>query len=156
VIKLYFAHNFEARQMLRIVKATVEEGGKFEVNSHWLYEEKSHEETSKLQARVSAETDVKDIVESHVVVFWLDQYGERPGRGKFFEWGFAYGRGKPIILVGSKGLSSPCVFSFLPYGVKVEDTDAFITLIKMMESNPKMLVNMVYEGKLIGRWNDGR
>jgi nucleoside 2-deoxyribosyltransferase len=48
----------------------------------------------------SAKKDLEDLRNSDICIFFSDQYGTVPGRGKFIELGFATCASIPVILIG--------------------------------------------------------
>ena len=104
-MKLYLAHNFEARNYLR---ERVDAGafGKHEITSSWIRDGKHSDGSDR---SLSALTDWQDLNRADVVVVFMEQFGEKPGKGKFWEWGAANALGKYLILVGK----SDCVFWYL-------------------------------------------
>ena len=115
---VYLAHNGAAKDALKIVVELLEKAGII-VTSGWL--KPTHKMIDCLE---DALMDIKDIDTCDVFVLFVENYGSIPGRGKYFEAGYAYAKGKKIILVGTeKGLSN-CVFYYLPTMNKV-DLDLF-------------------------------
>ena len=104
-MKIYVAHNFAARDRLRGVLVPLQV--RHEVTSRWIYDD-SH--LAKGLSAESARDDVDDIERADALLIFVDQFGERPGKGKFWEWGFAFGLGKEIIIVGE---DSACIFFHL-------------------------------------------
>lgn len=107
-MKVYLAHNFLARSMLRAVVHQLKSNYSITVTSRWISDD-SHTVTGS--AEQSAIADIHDIEDADAVFLFIDQYGERPGRGKWWEFGFAVARGIPVYLIGR---DLGCVFSHLP------------------------------------------
>lgn len=107
-MRIYIAHNFAARIVLREVKEKLEELG-HEVTSTWIWDD-SH--ISEKNAEESAVTDLADIERADWLWLFTDQFAERSGKGKFLELGYALRAGKLICLVGEDQDSS--VFYHLP------------------------------------------
>lgn len=107
-MKIYVAHNFAARFQLRVDLVELLKAG-HDVTSRWIYDD------TRMMAEMtpqSAQIDVDDIIAANVVLLFVDQYGTTPGRGKYWEWGYIIGVGKPLILVGS---GESCIFYQLDY-----------------------------------------
>lgn len=107
-LSLYLAHNFKAREVLKYVVEELETKHGFHVTSRWITDDSHVDSKNREQNAVS---DVEDIEAADVVVLFVDQYGERPGRGKWWEFGFAVGLGIPVFLVGE---DTNCIFYHLP------------------------------------------
>jgi|SRR5882672_3889962 len=102
-MNIYLAHNFAAREWLpKVVEMLAAQGHK--CTSTWIFDDSHAKGGTK---RESAQVDIEDIERSEILVLFVDQEGPTPGRGKYFELGFAYARGKRIILVGT---DDGCVF----------------------------------------------
>jgi nucleoside 2-deoxyribosyltransferase len=104
-VKLYLAHNYEARIGLReTIKVLAELG--HSVTSRWITDD-AHDGVNATTARV----DLDDIKTSDALVLFVNQFGDRPGRGKYVELGYALGIGKKVFLYGNL---NNCVFYHLP------------------------------------------
>lgn len=107
-MKIYLAHNFDARIMLRsLIKEWLLD---HEITSSWIYDD-SHIDGGQTRIQ-SAECDIKDIDRADCFLLFVDQFAERVGRGKWFEWGYATARNKLVLLVGN---DDGCIFYHLPY-----------------------------------------
>jgi nucleoside 2-deoxyribosyltransferase len=122
-LKIYLAHNFAARDTLRslIVPFLEQEG--HEVTSRWITGDLV---TYECNAELAAVHDLEDIERADTLILFTDQYGNKPGKGKFIELGYAIRAGKRIILVGDD-LES-CVFYHLPTIRKVRTIEVAIAL----------------------------
>ncbi len=119
----YVAHNFAARLTVELKTAvnTIEQNG-IDVTSRWLslVEPVAAGSKSKLSSmfRASeAEIDRADIDAAEWLLFFADQVGKTPGRGKWFELGYAFAQGKKIIVISPRPkaeLEQEMVFFALP------------------------------------------
>jgi len=129
-MKVYLAHNFEARDWLKVtIKPALEAVG-HEVTSRWITDD-SHLQT--FDDDRSARADLEDIDKADVLILFTDQYGSRPPRGKFFEFGYAYADEKICILLGEDTKSS--VFYRLENVHKyslLTDVIEFLNLVDML------------------------
>jgi len=108
-MKIYLAHNFDARHWLldKIVPQLTQLG--HTITSRWLKESDNQFQES------SAEMDLADIYKSDLFILFDDQYtgSVKPGRGKYVEFGLAYLAQRKIYVVGSSGEPYKCVFYYL-------------------------------------------
>jgi nucleoside 2-deoxyribosyltransferase len=119
-MKVYLAHNFLARDWLReTVKPFFEAAGHV-VTSRWITDE--HHllvgygpvpSASSAAAFAAAVNDLEDIESAGALVLFAEQYSDRPGRGKYVEFGYALRAGKTVVVVGSQN-NPGCVFDHLP------------------------------------------
>ena len=123
LMKIYIAHNFSAREWLPEVVHRIKVAG-HHVTSTWIFDDAHAAGGSRL---TSAKVDLADIDQSSCIVLFTDQYGETPGKGKYFELGYAYAHQKRIILVGG---DESCVFYWLPGIQRVENVEELIELLK--------------------------
>jgi nucleoside 2-deoxyribosyltransferase len=107
-MKIYVAHNFDARLDLREIIYRYFKH--HEVTSTWIYDD-SHALGGQTR-QASARVDIEDIERADCFLLFVDQFGERTGRGKWVEWGYALGIGKKIILVGE---DEGCIFYHLEH-----------------------------------------
>lgn len=128
-MKVYLAHNFAARQWLPIVVAHLTEAG-HESTAKWITDD-SHCGVSQQAAMA----DLNDIDRSNCLVLFVDQYGPTPGKGKYVELGYAYAKGKRIILVGR---DTQNVFYALPDVERVSDIPE---LLKKLHKTKEELVH---------------
>jgi nucleoside 2-deoxyribosyltransferase len=107
-VSVYLAHNFSARDWLNseVVPDFLNAG--IDVTANWIWNDLH---TMKENQEGSAIEDCNDVARADYLVLFIDQFGETPGRGKYFEFGYAVALDKPVILVGS---SKNCVFYNLP------------------------------------------
>lgn len=124
-MNIYIAHNFEAAEFLaEIITPQFEKAGHF-ITSRWIFNPTS-ELTGALQ-------DLEDIDRADILILYTKQYGERPGRGKYFEFGYALRAGKKIILIGEE---DNCVFYLLPNIIKFKNTENVISFLPSLVSKP--------------------
>ncbi|MDD1678115.1 MAG: nucleoside 2-deoxyribosyltransferase [Methanomicrobiales archaeon] len=109
-MKVYLAHNYAAKEMLRTVKQQLEVAG-ITVTSRWIDANPDNPYDPKVM-QDEAVKDVEDVLSADALVHFSDNYGDRPGRGKYVEFGIAIPSGKRILLVGRE--HSGCVFYHLP------------------------------------------
>lgn len=121
-MNIYVAHNFAAREWLPDVVSRINKIG-HRCTSTWISDD-AHTKTGKMVD--SAIVDIRDIDRSGCLVLFVDQYGDTPGKGKYFELGYAYAQQKRIILVGA---DTHCVFYHLPGIERVADTHELIWLL---------------------------
>lgn len=109
-MKVYLAHNYAARGWLKQVVPMFEAAG-HEVTSRWITSVKD-------LPKDEADMDLEDIQRSDALVFFAEQFGHKPGKGKFFELGYALALdeeyvnecGKSRIRVIIVGKDDSCVF----------------------------------------------
>jgi hypothetical protein len=87
------------------------------VYSRWINNKDTDERFDDLRA--DALRDLEDIDKSQAFIHFTGDYDGRPGKGKFFELGYAVRSGKIIILVGDN--LKDCVFYALPHVRKAND-----------------------------------
>lgn len=105
-LKIYLAHNYKAREWLRqYVKQLTDIG--HTVTARWITDDHHNDPGS---AAHNAAEDVEDVMSADVLILFIDQYGDRSGKGKWFEFGLAFAWNMDIILVGS---DTSCVFTNL-------------------------------------------
>lgn len=119
-MKIYLAHNFAAREWLPSVVAQINEAG-HECTSRWIWDD-AHIGVSEH----GAISDIQDIDRADCLVLFVDQFGPTPGKGKYFEFGYAFAEGKRIILVG---VDTQNVFYALPTVERVADVPELLKLI---------------------------
>lgn len=102
-MRIYIAHNYDCRDFLKgtLIPDLVAAG--HEVTSRWI----TDPEHELYGPNNEAEVDLQDVWEANVLVLFVDQCGDRPGRGKYVELGLALAWGKPVVLVGK---AEDCVF----------------------------------------------
>lgn len=122
-MKLYVAHNFCARDWLPEVVRLLETFG-HDCTSTWIFDDAHTKGGSKA---LSAKVDLDDIDRSDALVLFIDQDGPTPGRGKYFEFGYAYAKGMPIYLVGTE---ENCVFYALPGVYRAESPAALVVMME--------------------------
>lgn len=128
-MKVYLAHNYAAKDALRLVKADLEAAG-IKVTSRWIDANPDNPYHPTVM-RDEAIKDVEDVLTADAIIHFTDNFGDRPGRGKYVELGIAIPSGKRILLVGAE--QSGCVFYHLPqaehYGVETTSNDLIKALI---------------------------
>ncbi len=97
-MKIYLSHNYAAREWLNEHIKPVLEAAGHEVNSRWL--EGKHADRSDKSQKNYAREDLQDVVYSQGILFFCDQFGDRPGKGKFIELGVALTKTMHIWVVG--------------------------------------------------------
>lgn len=123
-MRVYIAGNFAARHNPTLQEAVEEL--KFqghEITSRWLtiYDEDLDvmSDCSK-----SALMDEEDIKRADILILFAEQFGNTPGRGKYFELGFARALGKIVGVVTTPSSRKDMIFYDIPAIVKwatVED-----------------------------------
>lgn len=105
-MKIYLAHNFEAREWLREgLKEGLWKG--HEITSRWIIDGPHSDGTDRV---LSAHTDLEDIDKADYLVLFLDSFRNQSGREKWFEFGYALAKHKLILLLGE---DKSCVFTNL-------------------------------------------
>lgn len=87
MIGVYLAANFAARVQLRQFRDQINKTGVLRVTSNWLdvpTDLKLRNSTRKQDADI----DKKDMENADFMIFYADQIGWTPGRGKYWELGF--------------------------------------------------------------------
>jgi nucleoside 2-deoxyribosyltransferase len=107
-VKTYVAHNFAARDWLAKEILPKLEAAGHTCTSSWITDD-SHIQNEN--AEQSAVRDLKDIEEASNLILFVDQFSDRPGKGKWVEFGFAIRAGKRCVLIGE---DDSCVFGHLP------------------------------------------
>lgn len=111
-MKVYLAHNYAAKDWLLHEVIPQFEGMGIEVTSRWI-RVSQHIDPYSPQVQIDeAEKDVQDVLRADALVLFTDQFGDRPGRGKYVELGMAIVARKKIILVGKEHKNT--VFYYLP------------------------------------------
>ncbi len=118
-MKVYLAHNYAAKEILKDhVVPLIEARGHF-VTSRWIKEDMT-------DPLLSAVADLEDIDSASAIILYVDNEGNRPGKGKYFELGYAMRAGKRCILLGN---DDSCVFYSLPNMRKAKTLEEAIKLI---------------------------
>src|SRR6185503_10407969 len=102
-MRIYLAHNFNARWWLRDYIKLLEGLGHI-VTSSWIIDD-SHCESGHSR-ETSAIADFNDIQAADTLILFTDQYGEKQGKGKFMEFGYALALGKRVFIHGIDTTSS--------------------------------------------------
>lgn len=93
--------------MLRDVITQIEKLG-HQITSRWITDDAHNfDENSSF----SAKADLEDIDKADAILLFVDQFSERPGKGKYVELGYAIGMNKKCFLYG---VDDSCVFYHLP------------------------------------------
>jgi nucleoside 2-deoxyribosyltransferase len=121
-MKVYLAHNFKAREWLPEVIERLKQAG-IECTSTWITDD-AH--TKGGSHRESALVDLDDIDRSDCLVLFVDNYGYRPGKGKYFEMGYAFAQGLRVIIIGE---DNSCVFYSLAQVERVKDVDELLEVL---------------------------
>jgi len=104
-MRIYIAHNFAARtELARSVVPYLQARG-HEITSRWI------SDPNNQPGQEWALNDVSDVDKADAVLIYLDNTGNTPGRGKWFEMGYAYARGKAVY---AYGVDDQCIFIHLP------------------------------------------
>lgn len=106
-MKLYIAHNFNARIELReIINFYLMN---HTITASWITDDSHIHTKNRIE---SANQDYIDLMEAEAVIIFLDKHhlANSLGRGKFVEWGIAIGAHKKIYLVGE---DEGCIFTHL-------------------------------------------
>lgn len=121
-MNIYIAHNFAARLMLRESVVPYFEGRGHFVTSRWIKDDEHVQGSGEFCAL----SDLEDIDKCSTLILYIDQYSDRPGKGKWFEFGYALRAGKRIILIGE---DRSCVFVNLPTVRIVKSIEEAVPLI---------------------------
>lgn len=121
-MKIYLAHSYAARYELRKVRKILEDLGHI-VTSRWIGNE--HEEGGVTD---DAQMDYDDVKSADLLILFADEFGGRPGCGKFIEFGFAVALEKVIIVVEDADKTRTIFFS-LP-GVWKTNSKNWLELLK--------------------------
>lgn len=106
-MKIYIAHNYSAGPALCASVVPYLQSLGHTITSRWIIEP----ETCTGNNMSSALMDLQDIDRADALLLFVDQVGSTPGRGKWFEFGYAHAKGKDIYLHGTE---TGCVFMNLP------------------------------------------
>ena len=109
-MKIYIAHNYAAKSVLLPVIDLLTKQG-HQVTSRWITDD-THD---GLNAE-TAQADIDDIDRAEALLLFTDNWGDRPGKGKYMELGYALGTNKKVFLFGR---DESCVFYFLPQMVRI-------------------------------------
>lgn len=126
-MKIYLAHNYIAREILPATIKILEQRG-HHVTSRWITQD-SHSDPE--QKKQSALADIHDVERADALILFADQYGPRPGRGKWVELGYALGQGKLVVVVGGDG---GCIFTHLSE-VYLKTVSSLEEAIEYLEAN---------------------
>ena len=117
-MKVYIAHNYAARYELKEIVVPLIESKGHTVTSCWITEPDS---TTQMDAG-SARMDLDDIDAADAILFYTGNLGPTPGRGKYFELGYAFANNKRCYLVGN---ILDCIFYYLPGMVVLKKAEDF-------------------------------
>lgn len=139
-VKVYVAHNFAAR-----LDPSFQEGiellkrSGFEVTSRWINIPSWEQESDLWSKSEQARKDCEDVFEASWLILFFDQLGETPGRGKWFEFGLAFGFNKQIMLISPRSrleISREMVFAALPGVHHAPSLEKAIAIISHVEGLP--------------------
>ena len=102
-MKIYLAHCYEAKGWLESLVVPEFQKAGFEIVSRW-HNPNLGSDQGKLEGALM---DIEDLKSADVLVLFVDNWEGRGGKGKWFEFGLAFGLGKRIVLVGR---DDSCVF----------------------------------------------
>lgn len=96
IMKIYIAGSLDAQTRAKVLAAALEGAGHI-VTSSWVFGLTEGEDRAAIASRELAEIDDSDaLIELSALP------GERIRGGKFYEEGYAKGRGKKVFLLGAK------------------------------------------------------
>jgi len=103
-LKIYISHNYAARDWLRELVVPYFEKQGHSICARWITEpEASNNNTTDWLARnLDATKDLQDIDACDVFIYYVEQYGATPGKGKHTELGYALALNKRIIAINPK------------------------------------------------------
>lgn len=139
MITTYLASRSEDRDHIKLVARKLRNKG-IAITSRWLrYGGMVYQNLEKMSEadamRMVAVHDLSDIDDADLVIVFSPKHALRIGTGgRHFECGYAYGTGKPIVVVGKPGNA----FHYLP-GIPVIDEKDLINYIlsKKWKKNAK-------------------
>ena len=134
----YLAHNFAARFWLltKVFPKFLE--AEIVVTSTWITVLKEHDITLEALKKHALQ-DINDILAADYFIYFADQFGPIPGRGKFVELGFALNSGVGNIIVVTEDIEArakECAFLALALPT-VKTVDEAIGLIKKRQENER-------------------
>jgi nucleoside 2-deoxyribosyltransferase len=134
-VKIYLAHNFEAGPWLVANVAPLLMAAGHVVTSSWISNAPPYG-----SAEADAVKDLKDLTEADAILFFGDNFGPKPGRGKYVEFGFALRCGKKIVVLSDdKDIRQRCIFYNLPNVVIAK------TVAEVLSILPKVSVGLTYQ-----------
>lgn len=95
--KIYLAHNYEAQEYLKINVRPLLESNGFKITSNWL---DCKDSSNKGNRRQNAKTDIRDIDNADVFLYFSESFAGKSGKGKWVEFGFAVAQDKEIYIIG--------------------------------------------------------
>ena len=119
-MKVYLAHNYAAKEWLRGVKERFVKCG-IEVTSRWIEQAQDIDPYHPDVQIDEAQKDVQDVLRADALILFTDNFGDRPGRGKYVELGMAIASRKKIILCGKEHKNT--VFYFLPSMIHCDNVE---------------------------------
>jgi len=114
--KVYLAHNFRSATYLRTTTAVFYDKY-IDFTCSWIHMLLEDPASPEI-AQGAALQDLKDIDRADWLIFFAEQFGITPGRGKFFELGYAVatkGVKKIIFIAPNECIKADCVFFNLEY-----------------------------------------
>lgn len=108
---IYLAHNYAARQWLRdiVVPRLIQLG--HTITARWVMGTPEEHAAHERDRSLAALHDIEDLQMAELLLFFPNQVGDKPGRGKWVELGYALATDKPIGVIGT---DHSCVFLHLP------------------------------------------
>jgi nucleoside 2-deoxyribosyltransferase len=95
-MKIYVANNFSSRNFLNTFVFPLLRQYGHEITSRWATDA-DHEREGELNEALK---DLEDIQRSDAILLFTDNFGDRPGRGKYVELGYALALNKTIFVFG--------------------------------------------------------
>jgi hypothetical protein len=141
-MRVYLADQYRNKEFVKQRRTELESTGDIEVCSRWLEEKYSANATLKdlgNEQQIYANIDIADIGDCDVfVLFTVDPSIPTLRGGRHFETGYAYGQGKPVLIVGPK----ENIFHYLG-GVRSVDTweaaqELLLKVAKMIPASSDM------------------
>lgn len=123
-MRIYLASRWANREKLWPIRNRLENNGHF-VTSRWLSSESDDKEEQALM-------DLTDIGRADALVLFPDDLEISSG-GRYFEFGYAYAKGKKCYVVYPETTSPKSIFIELSSVTKCKDWDALLT--KLHESD---------------------
>jgi hypothetical protein len=122
-MKIYLSHNYAAREWLNEHVKPILEAVGYSINARWL--KGFHTDRAEEMQQKYAHEDLMDVIESNIIIFFCDQFGERQGKGKFIELGVALTKSMKVWIVGQS-----CKESVFYFTQGVERFETFEDLLR--------------------------
>ena len=123
--KVYIASTWENRKLLRPTAKHLTTWYNHEVTSTWIYRDNGE------SAEIEAHRDLVDIDRCDTFVLWPDEK-RKHSTGKFFELGYAFAKGKRIIVVDRS--TTKCVFLSLYAPEQIQFVSTWQQLYDLLEN----------------------